>query len=279
MNNLRNTLWVGPWLMVFNLSLAQNQVAPEGGKYLSYEQVAGDIAIFIYSFNGDKKQLTWHPSPDYNPQWSPDGKLIYFYRMDTAKQTADVFRLSLTKNKEQRLTNNQAYSSDPCASSDGQVIAYTSDLDGDFEIFTMSSDGTGKRQLTFNTHRDWSPDWSPDQLQLTFVADAAGHFELYRMNADGTGQQQLTNLGGENYKPDWSPDGKWIAFIHRKDKEAKFDIMLWSTVTNEVFNITRSKKEDEFSCGWWQDEFFFYTEHGLKSYSTKTLTISTIVEK
>ncbi len=43
----------------------------------------------------------------------------------------------------------------------GQKIAFSSNRDGDFEIFVMDDDGTDQTQLTFNTVGDyaWPPIW------------------------------------------------------------------------------------------------------------------------
>ncbi len=40
-------------------------------------------------------------------------------------------------------------------------IAFTSDRDGDWEIFVMDADGSNQTQLTFNDDMDISPTWCP----------------------------------------------------------------------------------------------------------------------
>ncbi|MDP7068199.1 MAG: hypothetical protein QF637_11290, partial [Acidimicrobiales bacterium] len=48
----------------------------------------------------------------------------------------------------------------PAWSPNGKQIAFSSDRDGDWEIFVMNADGTGVTQLTDNDDTDWSPVWS-----------------------------------------------------------------------------------------------------------------------
>jgi len=96
----------------------------------------------------------------------------------------------------------------------GDLIAFHSDRDGDWEIFVMNADGTDVRQLTDNDDRDEFPAWSPDGKHIAFTSDRDGDTEIFVMNADGTDVRQLTDNDGSNLDPAWSPDGEHIAF-HR----------------------------------------------------------------
>jgi len=88
------------------------------------------------------------------------------------------------------------------SSSSGNQIAFSSDRDGDAEIFVMNVDGTEVRQLTYNGGVDNWPSWSPDGNQIAFTSNRYGDFEIFVMNADGsdvysTGQKgTLLDWGG-----------------------------------------------------------------------------------
>ncbi len=45
-------------------------------------------------------------------------------------------------------------------------IAFSSDRDGDFEIYLVNMDGTGVEQLTDDPGEDRGPTWSPGFLRL-----------------------------------------------------------------------------------------------------------------
>jgi hypothetical protein len=49
----------------------------------------------------------------------------------------------------------------PRWSPDGKQIAFSSNRDGDREVFTMNADGTNTSQITFNTASDDVGDWQP----------------------------------------------------------------------------------------------------------------------
>ena len=104
-------------------------------------------------------------------------------------------------------------------------IAFSSNRDGNSEIYVMDTDGGNQRKLTNNRHGDWSPSWSPDGKRIAFVSNRDGHVidgiptsDIYVMDADGGNQQNLTNNPpGSDWFPSWSPDGKHIAFVSDRD--------------------------------------------------------------
>jgi Tol biopolymer transport system component len=106
------------------------------------------------------------------------------------------------------------------AAADG-LIAFTSNRDGNVDIYVMAPDGSGQRRLTGAARRwyepaeDRGPAWSPDGKRIAFSSDRVegANGEVFVMNADGGDQHQLTSGSVEGeFGPVWSPDGKKIAF-------------------------------------------------------------------
>ena len=62
-------------------------------------------------------------------------------------------------------------------------IAFSSNRDGDNEIFTMRPDGAHQAQLTHNSANDYAPAYSPDGTTIAFVSDVGGDYDIYSMSA------------------------------------------------------------------------------------------------
>jgi len=60
---------------------------------------------------------------------------------------------------------------EPAWSPDGQRIAFSSNRDGNYELYVMNADGSGQRRLTHNRPVDAGPSWSPDGKRLAFARD------------------------------------------------------------------------------------------------------------
>ncbi|GAH80232.1 unnamed protein product, partial [marine sediment metagenome] len=74
----------------------------------------------------------------------------------------------------------------PAPSPDGKLIAYSSEVNGRWDIFIMNPDGTGKKQLTTHPADDAYPAWSPNGKFIFFQSNRDGNWEIYRMNSDGS---------------------------------------------------------------------------------------------
>ena len=125
-------------------------------------------------------------------------------------------------------------------------IAFKSNRDGAFEVYTMNPDGSGQTRLTNSPNEDGWPSWSPDGTEIAFMSHRDGNPEIYVMNSDGTNQTRLTNNGAEDSWPFWSPDGTKIAFSSKRDDP--FDIYVMNADGTNPTRITNNPAEDNWSC-------------------------------
>jgi Tol biopolymer transport system component len=90
----------------------------------------------------------------------------------------------------------------------GQIV-FSTGRDGNFEIYTINSDGTNLTRLTDDSADDLHPEWSPDGTQIAFNSNRDGEHGIYVMEADGS---NVTRIAEEGVAPAWSPDGTQIVF-------------------------------------------------------------------
>ncbi|OGF97323.1 MAG: hypothetical protein A2Z06_03470 [Candidatus Glassbacteria bacterium RBG_16_58_8] len=152
------------------------------------------------------RRLTYSPSIDTSPSWSPNGQQIVF----TSDRTGNpnLYLMDADGSNVRRLTAStpydQPYNDTPVWSPIGDKIAFVSRERAEvFNIYTLNILSGRVQQLTavgHNTH----PSWSPDGLHVVFSSNRDGRNEIYVMNWDGTGLRRLTYDGG-NSSPAWSP--------------------------------------------------------------------------
>lgn len=92
-------------------------------------------------------------------------------------------------------------------------IVFTSNRDGNHEIYTMNTIGREVIRITNNSTSDYHPAWSPDGKKIAYESNQAGGWEIYTMNSDGSDVVQLTSTTRSHF-PNWSPDGTKIAFYY-----------------------------------------------------------------
>ncbi len=102
-----------------------------------------------------------------------------------------------------RLTENDEWDGNAAWSPDGSRIAFTSDRDGNIEVYVMNADGTGQTRLTANPGADGAPAWSPDGSRIAFESDRDENVDIYVMTADGSGQARLTTDAAYDGTPAW----------------------------------------------------------------------------
>lgn len=95
---------------------------------------------------------------------------------------------------------------DPEWSPDGSRIVYQR-YSGNFDLFVIEADGSGRTNLTRSPAVDWSPTWSPDGSRIAFARSRSldTYDDLFTMNADGSGVTRLTHTPTiDEYEPDWA---------------------------------------------------------------------------
>ncbi|MDQ3744341.1 MAG: PKD domain-containing protein, partial [Acidobacteriota bacterium] len=98
----------------------------------------------------------------------------------------------------------------------GGRVVFSSNRDGQAQIYLMNADGSGQVRLSTSGGNDDYPRWSPSGAKILFQSDrdnpSTGYNDIYVMNSDGTGQTRLTADPNDDSSASWSPDGTRIVF-------------------------------------------------------------------
>jgi TolB protein len=160
------------------------------------------------------------------------------------------------------------YNAEATVSRDGKKIIFTSTRDGDLELYTMNTDGTGLKRLTNRPGYDGGAFFSPDGKRIVWRAwspQTPAELEEYRSllkrnlvrpskmeiwvaNADGTNAHQVTRTGAANFAPFFTPDGKKILFASNMDdpRRRRFELYLIAPDGTGLERITYGREFDSF---------------------------------
>ena len=164
---------------------------------------------------GEIERLTFNAGVDGHPALSPDGTKMAYFR--TINRVFQIAVLEFKSGKHQQLTFSRWLKRNlhPTWSPDGRRIAFSSDRDGDFDIYIMDANGKKVTNMTENSiGDDGSPHWSPVSQKVVFTSNRDGEAHMvYLLDVQTGNQRKLTTFSSFAAFPRWSPNGSQIAYF------------------------------------------------------------------
>ena len=181
----------------------------------------GKSAIWLISTaGGPSVPVTDGASLNQSPQWSPDGRALYW--ISDRGGNRDVYRVRVARTgspagpAERLTTGLDAHSISLAAN--GSALAY-SVFRTYSNIWSLPIPAAGRvvaaasgTQLTTGRQTIESVEVSTDGQWLVFDSDRGGNADLYRMPAVGGEPVRIINNSGGDFSAVWSRDGRRIAF-------------------------------------------------------------------
>ena len=79
-------------------------------------------------------------------------------------------------------------------------IVFTSERDGNTEIYVMDANGKSIKRLTHHPMSDTQAVWSPDGTRIAFVSNRnEGKIQIFIMDSNGRNQTRLTDGDWDRY--------------------------------------------------------------------------------
>jgi dipeptidyl aminopeptidase/acylaminoacyl peptidase len=149
--------------------------------------------------------------------WSPDGRWLALGVMSTTVEGGAIAVVLADGSDFRLLAHGLNQSVNPTWSPDGETIAFETNRDRNFEIYSVRLDGTQVRNLTQSPQGDdRMPAWHGNTIAFISNRDRSPRdlygFALYTMSSDGSNARwHAPDL--HPYSPvAWSPDGTQLAY-------------------------------------------------------------------
>ena len=181
----------------------------------------------------------------------------------------DIFLADTNGVIVKQLTNAKGYDAEATISPDGKKMIYTSDKDGDLELYIMDLKSGKEKRITHAPGYDGGAWFSPDGKKIIWRASrpktaeeissykellaehlvAPTNMEVFTANADGSDIKQITSLGQANWAPIFMPDSKRILFAsnHEYRRGFPFNLYMMNGDGSNRVKISRDKGFDAFA--------------------------------
>ena len=219
--------------------------------------------------------------------FSPDGRYVYFsstHRTWKGKQPAvdhslgyvwmvnphfDMYRRDLTSGALEDVIALPGYVAETTIDPRGRFLVFTSDYQGDLEIYRATLDGFWVKRLTNEFGYDGGPFVSWDGKLIAYRRAPLemtqqerddyssllgrhmvrpGKMEVWVMDSFGGNKRQVTSLGGANFAPFIHPDGKRVVFAsnHMDPRGREFDLFICGLDGSGLQRVTFASEFDGF---------------------------------
>ena len=121
-----------------------------------------------------------------------------------------------------------------------QRIAFISNEEQGFDIYTAKPDGRDRIRLTSNEEWDWYPKYSETRNSIVFNSNVNEEFALYEMKTDGSQRTRLGHQIGDTYQ--FSPNASQI--VYNRKIEENNEIFISNTDGSNEINISKSNAYD-----------------------------------
>jgi serine/threonine-protein kinase len=181
---------------------------------------AAQYRLVWVSRNGAEQPLAAREHAYVNPRISPDGRQV---AVGITEQERQVWLYDLSRQTLTRFTFQGNNNLVPFWTPDGRRIAFTSNKEGQRNVFWQLADGSGGlERLTTSEFVQIPGSWSPDGQSLAFSeVNATTGYDIWVVRlggpSSGSGQvrksEPFLRTQFNEAAPQFSPDGRWLAYI------------------------------------------------------------------
>ncbi len=218
---------------VFEADLAWSQ----DGNLLAFKsyQDGNDEVYLLDLRNGNQVNISNHTARDSSPQFV-NGQLVYTSQRD--HEAGELYAYNFANDSITRVTFNDYDESGAVWTADGEYMVFSSNQDGDDDLYLAKSNGDSLIQLTNNPLNDWYPQLSPDENSVMFTYGdwETDQWELRLLDL-ATLEQTTILSGNDSGNASWHPSGSSIAYGSSKLGDGH--IFIYDLITREEVRLTK----------------------------------------
>jgi Tol biopolymer transport system component len=150
--------------------------------------------------------------PYASPRISPDGRRIAVSILESGNYQIWIY--DLERDTLSRLTHEKSNALGVW-SPDGKQIAFSSNVPGPANIYTISADGNGSpERLTSSEFAQLPGSWSKDNVLVWTEVDTTTVGDLWALSPRGSAPPtSIRRTPFDEFEPTFSPDGRFLAYV------------------------------------------------------------------
>ncbi len=117
------------------------------------------------------------------------------------------------------LTQGSQVTFQPLVSGDGRQVVFTSNREGNSDIWELTLGSGALRRLTDHPASDADVFLSRDGRTLLWSSDRTGHYEIWGADGDGSAPHRISDDGGDAENPSLSRDGTTVVYVSFNEKK------------------------------------------------------------
>ncbi|HEY3743690.1 MAG TPA: S9 family peptidase [Bryobacteraceae bacterium] len=252
--------------------------------------------VFLGKSDGSWRiQLTHGEKSSSRPQWSTDGKFVYYASDRGAKN--QIYRIPVDGGEAEAVSDFKGGAGSFQISPNGKWIAFTgrepdaSDERArrekvDFRVigenpknqslWIVAADGdkAAARKLANGPYTIGGFDWSPDSRTIAYEirptpdADNGRLADIMEVDLESGVAKAIATTPGTEAEPRYSPDGKYLAYVRTSSSAgtiAPARIVLMTRATGAIRELPASFDESPNLTSWTKDHLVFVEAKGTRS--------------